>query len=273
MIDRPKLFRLGGERRNLSILFSDVRDFTALAEEIGPEDVSNLLNEYLTPMTRIIFESRGTLDKYIGDAIVAFWGAPLPVESHPMKACEAAVAMQEEVRRFRSTRKDLPGADRLSVGIGIHCGDIVVGNMGSDLRFDYSVTGDGVNLCSRLEALTKHYGVGIIASSHLVGRIEGFATRELDSVRVKGKQQAVRLFEVLGPEDPGAEDRELLATYGEGLAAYRKGSWSDAERLLRRVLTLRQGRDGPSEVLLRRIEQLRSEPPSEWNGIWTFEEK
>ena len=273
MINRPESFRLGGARRDLSILFSDVRDFTMLAEEIGPDDVSRLLNEYLTPMTQLVFESRGTLDKYIGDAIVAFWGAPLPVEAHPLRACECALAMQEGIARLRAERPELLGVDRLRVGIGIHAGEMVVGNMGSRLRFDYTVTGDGVNLCSRLEGLTKFYGVGIIASSDLVSRVEGFRVRELDTIRVKGKKESVRIFEILGRDVSPSPSSGFVESYAEGLRAYREGRWPDAERALREVLSMSGDRDGPSTLLLRRIEILKENPPPVWDGIWTFEQK
>jgi adenylate cyclase len=273
MIEHPESFRLGGERRDLSILFSDVRDFTTLAEEIGPDDVSHLLHEYLGPMTHFIFESRGTLDKYIGDAIVAFWGAPLPVEGHPSRACRVAVAMQEEVARLRSTRPDLTGATRLRVGIGIHSAEVVVGNMGSELRFDYTVTGDGVNLCSRLEGLTKFYGVGIIASQDLVGRVQGFGIRELDTIRVKGKKEAVRIFEILGREDVIADASEYLEAYADGLRAYREGRWTDAERALGEVLAMRGQGDQASALLLERIQVFKRDQPPDWDGVWTFAEK
>lgn len=273
MVERPESFRLGGERRDLSILFSDVRDFTTLAEEIDPDDVSRLLNEYLTPMTRIVFESRGTLDKYIGDAVVAFWGAPLPVESHPLRACEAAVAMQEAVAHLRATRPDLAGADRLRVGIGIHSGEVVVGNMGSELRFDYSVTGDGVNLCSRLEGLTKFYGVGILASHDLVSRIDGFQVRELDQVRVKGKDARLRVFEILSREGAAALASGYLEAYARGLRAYREGRWPEAENALQEVLAMRGGDDTASSLLLERIQRFKRDPPRDWDGTWTFAEK
>ncbi|MEE8557953.1 MAG: adenylate/guanylate cyclase domain-containing protein [Myxococcota bacterium] len=271
MVENPDSFRLGGERRDLSILFSDVRDFTTLAEEIGAEEVSALLNEYLTPMTRIIFESRGTLDKYIGDAIVAFWGAPLAVEGHPQKVAEAALAMQEEIVRLRATQPDLVGVDRLRVGIGIHSAEVVVGNMGSELRFDYTITGDGVNLCSRLEGLTKHYGVGVIASHELLSRTQGVLARELDTIRVKGKRSSVRIFELLGRDD-GVPPAHLEA-YAEGLRLYRQGRWSDAERPLRTALAARGGEDTASLVLLERIARFRREPPADWDGVWTFSTK
>ena len=270
MIEQPEHFRLGGERRDISLLFNDVRGFTTLSEEIGPEAVTRLLNEYLTPMTRIVFDSRGTLDKYIGDAVIAFWGAPLDVPEHPSRACEAALEMQAKTAQLRTTRPDLTGADRLRSGIGIHSAEVMVGKMGSELRFDYTMTGDGVNLCSRLESLTKLYGVEIIASADLVRRIRGFLLRELDTIRVKGKQESVAIFEVLGRAGPAPSH---LEPYAEGLGAYRTGHWTEAEKALREVLVQTGGADRPSRLLLERIEGLRREPPPDWDGIWTFEEK
>ena len=271
MIENPEALGLGGVRRDCSILFSDVRGFTTLAEELGAEDATRLLNEYLTPMTEIVFNSRGTLDKYIGDAVMAFWGAPLDVPNHPTRACEAALEMQEQTARLRATRSDLRGADRMRIGIGIHSAEVMVGKMGSELRFDYTMTGDGVNLCSRLEGLTKLYGVEIIASYDLVQRVEGFLLRELDTIRVKGKQESVRIFEVMGRGSP--EDAPTyLPTYVRGLEAYRDGGWDIAEKAFVEVLERTGGQDHPSAVLLGRVRAL-DEPPPDWDGVWTFDEK
>jgi adenylate cyclase len=271
MVENPESLGLGGERRDCSILFSDVRGFTTLSEELGAENTTRLLNEYLTPMTRIVFESRGTLDKYIGDAVVAFWGAPLTVPEHPTRACESALRMQEETAHLRDTRPDLAGADRLRIGVGIHSAEVMVGKMGSELRFDYTMTGDGVNLCARLEGLTKFYGVEIIASHGLVSRSHGLLFRELDTIRVKGKRESVRIYEVVGRE--GMECPAWLETFAQGLAAYREGRWDEAEKGLREVLDLTGRKDGPSHTLLERIGTLRREPPPEWDGVWSFEEK
>ncbi|NRA03989.1 MAG: adenylate/guanylate cyclase domain-containing protein [Myxococcales bacterium] len=277
MVEDPEAFQLGTERRDLSILFSDIRDFTSLAEELGPDDVSRLLNAYLTPMTRIVFDTQGTLDKYIGDAIVAFWGAPGRVEDHPRQACVAALAMRDQLELFRRTRKDLPGADRLRVGIGIHSGEVAVGTMGSELRFQYTASGDAMNLCSRLEGLTRRYGVEILATGQLVERLpEEFLTRELDAVRVKGRHESFSIFEVLsraGDAHANSESRTWLDAYAQGLAHYRMGEWSAAEAALREVSASRGGLDAPSEFLLGRIASLREAPPPEWDGVWVFEEK
>ena len=265
-------FKLGGERRDISILFSDVRDFTSLSERLGAENVTLLMNTYLTAMTRIVFDSRGTLDKYIGDAIVAFWGAPLPLDDHPLRACESALFMQDEIARLRREQPDLPGVDSLRVGIGIHAAEVVVGNLGSELRFDYTITGDGVNLCSRLEGLTKVYGVAVLASHDLVARLPtGFLTRELDVIRVKGKKEAVRIFEVLGRRDAEADESTAFDAYASGFAAYREGRWDDAERALRECHAMLS--DKASLTLLERIDGFRRESPRDWEGIWSFATK
>ena len=272
MTQHQESFRLGGERRDLSILFSDIRGFTALSERLGAENVANLMNIYLTAMTRLVFGSRGTLDKYLGDAIVAFWGAPLPLDDHPLRACMTALAMQEQIGDLQREYPDLPGMEKLKVGIGIHASEVVVGNLGSELRFDYTVTGDGVNLCSRLEGLSKVYGVGVLASGTLVDRLPpGFLLRELDVIRAVGKSEAVRIFEVLGRRAPEPALAALFDAYASGLAAYRKGYWDEAEEALREPASAFA--DPPSRVLLERIALLRKEPPANWMGVWAFETK
>ncbi|MCH2172654.1 adenylate/guanylate cyclase domain-containing protein [Myxococcota bacterium] len=268
-------FELGGERRDLSILFSDVRDFTTLSEELGAEKITRLMNVYLTSMTQIIFDSRGTLDKYIGDAVVAFWGAPLPVEDHPVRACESALAMQDEITRLRHERRELPGSNRLFAGIGIHSAEVVVGNLGSELRFDYTMTGDGVNFCSRLEGLTKFYGInGILASDDLRARLpDGFLAREIDEIRVKGRRGAMRIHQILGRRTPESQETVYLDAYAQGLGAYREGRFDAASSHLREALAASEGEDGPSRVLLTRCESLIAEPPTQWSGIWSFDTK
>jgi adenylate cyclase len=270
MVEHPEDFHLGTERKDLSILFSDIRDFTTIAEEIG-SDVGRLLDVYLTPMTGIVFDSGGTLDKYIGDAVMAFWGAPLPVEDHPLRACESALEMQRETRRMR-LEAEVPGMERVRIGVGIHTSEVLVGNMGSELRFDYTLSGDGANLCSRLEGLTKYYGVGILASGDLVARLPGsVVTREVDTIRVKGRSAPVEVHEVIALDESGLPNPEVLDLYAPALAAYRSGDWSDAEKRLSRLIE-RCGEDGPSSLLLGRIAEYER-APRDWDGIWAFETK
>lgn len=275
MTETPDAFQLGGERRDLSILFSDIRSFTTISEEIGAENVVKMLQAYLTPMTDIVFRTKGTLDKYIGDAVMAFWGAPLDVPDHPLAAAESALEMQKEVARLRETLAgQVPGMDRIKIGIGIHSAEVSVGNMGSHLRVDYTVIGDGVNLCARIESLTKKYGAGVLASGQLVERLPaGFLYRELDEIKVKGKNEGVRLFELIGRREATPEEKGWLDAYAAGLAAYKAGRWDEAEAGFRKCLELRGGEDAACDLMLERITRLRTDPPSGWDGIYAFEEK
>jgi len=275
MTASPEAFQLGGERRDLSILFSDIRSFTTISEEIGAENIVKMLQAYLTPMTDIVFRTKGTLDKYIGDAVMAFWGAPLAVPDHPLAAAESALEMQEEVSRLRETLGGtVPGMDRLKIGIGIHSAEVSVGNMGSHLRVDYTVIGDGVNLCARIESLTKKYGAGVLASGPLIERLpEGFLHRELDEIKVKGKHEGVRLFELIGRREATPEEKAWLDAYAGGLAAYKAGRWDEAEAGFRKGLDLRGGEDLACDLMLERIARLRADPPPAWDGIYAFEEK
>jgi adenylate cyclase len=265
----PERFKLGMRRADLSMLFSDIRDFTSISEDIGPEEVGNMLNVYLTPMAEIIRDTGGTLDKYIGDAVVAFWNAPGAVEQYPARACEAALRMQTVIARLRAERaSDVPGIDRLRVGIGIHSEEVVVGFMGSTERVAYTVAGDGVNLCARLEGLTKLYGVGILASEQLVSRLpEGFAARKLDMVSVKGRETPVTIYEVVG-RDPAILRQPWMEKYAAAQRLYEAGTWPEATTLFREILTERVA-DGPSSLLLERMRTL-GDPPPGWNGVYTF---
>jgi adenylate cyclase len=274
LAEDPEAIKLGGERRDVSILFSDIRGWTTLSEEIGAENVVNLLRAYLTPMTRIVFDSEGTLDKYIGDAVMAFWGAPKALPDHPLRCAESALHMQEEVARLRAELGDtLPGMDRLKIGIGIHSGEVAAGAMGSELRVDYTLIGDGVNLAARIESLTKKYGAAVLASGALVDRLpEGFLVRELDEIRVKGKHEGARLFELLGRREARPEEKAWLDAYATGLAAYKRGLWDEAEAAFRQCRELHGG-DPACDLMLERIARLRADPPPGWDGIYAFEEK
>jgi len=275
MVENPDSLELGGQRKEISILFSDIRGFTTIAEELGAEATTTLLNEYLTPMTQILFASRGTLDKYIGDAIVAFWGAPLPVPEHPIRAAEVALEMQESCAELRARGGELRGAEKLRIGIGIHTGEVVVGTMGSELRFDYTMTGDGVNLCARLEGLTKYYGAEILTSADLVAELPpGFLVRELDSIRVKGKTEPVTIFELLAKRLPDAAEEKWLAAFAEGLRLYRAGDFGAARAALLEASGLRglEPADRAAALLIERMDEL-GEAPAGWDGIWNMDAK
>lgn len=274
MIQSPESFKLGGELRNISILFSDIRSFTSLSQDIGPENTALLMNTYLTEMTTLIFESRGTLDKYIGDSVVAFWGAPLDVEAHPQRVAEVAVAMQQNVAELRRERTDVPGIDRLQVGIGIHTAEVVVGNLGSELRFDYTMVGDGVNLCSRLEGLTKYYGVGIIASAEVALTLPAdISVRKLDTVQVVGKNEPTQIFEIRRPRAGLRDDTAVLEAYAAALEAFHRGDWRRAEELATQAQTAMTSEepDGPTAFLLERVRDRAA--PDDWQGVWNFESK
>ncbi len=258
---------LDGETRNMSVLFSDVRGFTTISEGLTARELTQMMNEFLTPFTRVIQQHRGTIDKYMGDCVMAFWGAPLPDENHARNALLAAYGMLDAVKALDEPFA-LKGWPAVRVGVGIATGDMNVGNMGSEFRVAYTVMGDTVNLGSRLEGLTKQYGVDIIVSENTVAAIPDFAFRELDWVRVKGKQKPVAIFEPVGITDElDAETRAELAEYQKALALYRSSDW-DGARALFEKLTERTG-TLLYNVYLDRIERFRQEPPTaSWDGVF-----
>jgi adenylate cyclase len=269
----PKALRLGGEQKVLTVLFSDIRGFTSISESLSPERLVHLLNEYLTEMTGVVFRYGGTLDKYIGDALMAIYGAPLPQEDHPLKACQTALDMMDELKALQKKWED-QGMPRIDIGIGINTGEMVVGNMGSAKRFDYTVIGDSVNLASRLEGLNKAYGTHILISEFTEERVRGeFLCREVDWVRVKGKAKPVRIYEILGRRGVPAEDEGWLPDFEEGLALYREREWIRAEECFQRVLDKRP-EDPPSLLYVERCRHLRRfPPPAHWDGVFEWEVK
>ncbi len=268
----PKKLVLGGEERRLTIFFSDIRGFTTLSEGLTPQILVKLINDYLTPMTDIVLKNGGTVDKYMGDAIMAFWGAPVWQEDHAVRAARTSLDMIEKLRQLQKEwgEKGLP---KIDIGIGLSTGNVTVGNMGSRLRFDYTVMGDSVNLGSRLESLNKEYGTHIIVPKFTHEDIKNdFTFRELDKIRVKGKKVPIRIFELMG--ERGDHSLEAIsASFEIGLAAYRAKEWDRAVRSFRETLALNPG-DGPSTTLLARIETLRiSELPADWDGVYTMTKK
>lgn len=273
IIRHPEKLRLGGERRELSILFCDIRGFTTLAESLEPEELAAVLHDFLTPMSELIVQHGGTLDKYIGDAIMALFGAPLPQEDHALRACRAAWAMVTELERLDRIWQDR-GRPRLAVGIGINTGLVAVGNLGSDRLFDYTAVGDHVNLASRLEGLNKYYGTTILVSEFTAAQVkEALILQEVDWVRVKGKTRPLRIYEVLGPGPADAVRRRFLEGYDEGLRLYRAGRFAEARETLGSVLPL-----APENRHLRRflacVETcLRQPPPPGWEAVAEMHEK
>ena len=210
LLNNPDAIALGGARRDISVFFSDVRGFTTVSEALGPEQLVQLLNEYLSDMTEIIIDYRGTIDKYMGDAIMAFWGAPVENDDHAYAACVAALAQYQALGELQKGWSER-GIPVLDIGIGLNTGPAVVGNMGSSRRMDYTIMGDTVNLGSRLEGITKTYGVKICMSEYTYERVKDRVyARELDLVRVKGKKEPVRIYELMGLVDD--TDLENLRT-------------------------------------------------------------
>ena len=273
MLKNPEKLKLGGDKKELTVLFSDIRGFTSLAEEMAPEALVQLLNEYLTKMTDVVFEFDGLLDKYIGDAIMAVFGAPLEQENHPIRACRTALKMLNRLTRMRD-QWESEGIPRLNIGIGINTGPMVVGNMGSERRFDYTVMGDAVNLASRLEGINKEYGTQVVISEFTYEWVgEDFFCRELDAVRVKGRARPVKVFELLALRTEDDPRVAIIEPFAEGLDFYRSRKWEMAELKFNQVLAT-VPEDYASRLYLQRITSLRADPPRPgWDGVYTMTRK
>ncbi|MBU0574772.1 MAG: adenylate/guanylate cyclase domain-containing protein, partial [Proteobacteria bacterium] len=269
----PSKLKLGGDKKQLSVMFSDIRGFTGISEKLTPEELVRLLNEYLTAMTDVVFKYDGLLDKYIGDAIMAVFGAPLDQPDHALRACRTALEMMSELKRLRE-KWAAEGRPDVNIGVGVNTGDMVVGNMGSEMRFDYTVIGDSVNLASRLEGTNKEYGTNIIISEFTYESIRNeLFCRELDAVRVKGKKLPVRIYELLGEKKDAAEWQECVGRFETGLAKYREGLWDEAIAAFRSVLEVKP-EDYPTQLYIERCETLKENPPEgEWDGVFTMTKK
>ncbi len=282
----PEKLVLGGEEREMSILFSDVRGFTTISElyKDDPRGLTSLMNSFLTPLTNAIIDHKGTIDKYMGDAVMAFWNAPLFDSSHEQNACKAALEMLRRIE-FLNRQREHHCAETgqrfipINVGVGINTGKCVVGNMGSDLRFNYSVLGDPVNLASRLEGQSKTYGVPIIIGSKTaLGLRDKFAVLELDCITVKGKTEPESVYTILGGEDIAASDRfsDLQCGIGEMLACYRQRDFAGAEKSILRCRGIDDGFGLTRlfDLYVTRIRTFEQEPPpSDWNGVFVLDTK
>lgn len=275
LVDNPELVRLGGERKKLSVLFSDIANFTTISEGLAPEELVAHLNEYLTSMTEVVFRHAGTLDKYIGDAIIAFWGAPLELEDHGYRTCQAAMEMTRQLDKLNTkwTEEKKP---LLNFRIGINSGEMIVGNVGGKERFDYTVIGDNVNLASRLETANKVYGTRIMLSEFTYELVKGrvFA-RELDLIVVKGKTKPVKIFELIS-DDPAMVAEEVkvfVGLYDDALKKYRSRDWEAAAGHFEKALSVKPA-DVPSKVYLERSRLYSLEPPSaDWDGVFIMKTK
>ena len=270
---RPRRYSMESDNRELSVLFSDVRGFTRIAEMLSPKDLSQLMNDFLTPMTRVIHAHRGTVDKYMGDCIMAFWGAPLSDPEHARHALRAAFGMLEAQARLNSQFRAC-GWPELRIGIGLNSGPMRVGDMGSEFRRAYTVMGDAVNLGERFQRLTREYGVEILCGEALRAAAPEFAFLELDRVRVRGKDQAVAIYQPLGIREVlGQGFNSLLARHQQALAFYRSGDWDKAEVAF---FELSQSQPDRSlyQLYLDRITYFRSHPPAaDWDGVFSFDFK
>jgi adenylate cyclase len=264
---------LDGEMREMSVLFSDVRGFTTISESLEPKELTDYINAFLTPITKVIHDNRGTIDKYMGDAVMAFWGAPLKDEQHALHALNAAVGIIERMKPLRQefAEKQWP---EIYVGVGVNTGIMNVGNKGSEFRVDYTILGDAVNLGSRLEGLTKVSGVDIITSEFTKYAVPEYEYRELDRVRVKGKENPVTIFEPLGlQENIAKSERKLLKQLHIGIKQYRAQNWDAAEREIFGLSQLDPDRK-IYKIYLDRIMHYRENPPAaDWDGCYTYTSK
>jgi adenylate cyclase len=269
----PEHYSLKSEKLELSVLFSDIRGFTTISEGLDAADLSLLMDQYLTPMTRVVHESKGTIDKYIGDAIMAFWGAPLKDQHHAARAVAAGLEMLKALGPLNEQFAE-QGWPEVKIGIGINTGYMSVGNMGSQFRRAYTVLGDSVNLGSRLEGITKQYGVAFIVSQSTAEQAPEFFYRELDMVRVKGKEEPVTIYEPLGMRDQlDSRQIEDAKLFHKALLFYRDQKWDEAEAVLRELLSVI-----PDCFLftlyLERISVFREVPPEVgWDGVFTYQTK
>ena len=262
------------ERRNLTIFFSDIRQFTGISEQLTASTIVNLLNEYFGTVTDVIHTNRGIIDKYIGDAVMAFWVAPFSAgDDHARDACRAALAQQQAIASLRARLPEITGmrrnAPELVIRMGVATGEAVVGTIGSESTRSYTVIGDTVNLASRLESINKVYGTLMLISedTYRLAQAE-IEAREIDFITVAGKIEPVRIYELLAPAGQlEPSQSELCARFADGLAAYRKQDWNAAEATFAECLRITPD-DGPSRVFLERIRELRSDPPRDWDGIW-----
>lgn len=272
IMDDPDSLSLEGQEKDITIQFSDVRSFTSLSEKLTPTQVTNLLHDYLTPMTRIITEYHGTLDKFIGDAVMAFWNAPLDIENHQEQSLKAALVQQDKLEELNELFMEKYGFT-IAVGIGVHSGPVRVGNMGSADLFDYTLIGDNVNLASRLEGLTKYYGQKLVVSQSIVDACgDGYYFRILDSVRVKGKVEPVTIYTAY-TLDQAKEREDELDKYERAHDLYLKMQFREARELFEELDKL-----GTEPLLysmyIERCEHLDEEPPGdEWDGVFTHKTK
>jgi adenylate cyclase len=273
VLKNPDKLKLGGDMKELTVLFSDIRGFTTISEGLSPEEVHRLINEYLTAMTNIVFKNVGTLDKYMGDAVMAIYGAPVDQPDHAQKACDTALEMMQELKVLNAKWVQ-EGKPLLDIRIGINTGMMMVGNMGSEQRFEYTVLGDAVNLGSRLEGANKSYLTHILISEFTYDKVKDeFLCMEIDRVRVKGKTRPVKIYQLLGRKDASASQVETIRYFHQGLQFYREQKWDRAMEAFKTVRSMDKGLYA-ARLYMERITGLKSNPPPpDWDGSFTMKEK
>lgn len=273
ILKHPENIELGGKKQHMTVFFSDVRGFTTISEKLDPQKLSDVLNRYLTPMTEIVFANQGTLDKYMGDAVMAFFGAPIGYAEHAQYACRCALQSLAKLKEIQAqfAKENLPQID---IGIGINTGDMSVGNMGSDTVRSYTVMGDAVNLGSRLEGINKEYGTRIIISQFTYEEVKNsFTCRELDWVRVKGKNEPVRIFELVCEGKADEKKAELLKTFAEAYTLYHDKKFIEALERFKKCLVIDPS-DPPSDLYVERCQDyMISQPPPHWDGVYVMKTK
>ena len=278
LLRNPKLVE--PKKTEITVMFSDIRGFTTISENLDAQDLALFLNQYLSDMTGLVFEYQGTLDKYIGDAVMAFWGAPFEVDDHAVNGCNSALKMMQRVREMQREWK-AQGKPQLDIGIGLNSGVASVGNMGSALRYGYTALGDTVNLSSRLEGLNKDYGTHIIVNetTYTATQEAKFVYRELDLIRVKGKTQPVMIYELIGRAGEEsvygsfADVQLRLDQFARGRTLYRARRWEEAQRVFQ-IMIDKWPDDGPARTYWKRCQEyLFDEPPSGWDGVFTMTHK
>jgi adenylate cyclase len=259
--------KLGGEKAELTILFSDIRSFTTISEQLSPEEVVSLLNTYLSSMTQTILDTQGVVDKFIGDAVMALWGAPIKQPDQATLAATTALKMQSALKELNKTWEN-EGHPTLTIGIGIHTGEVIVGNMGSEKRFDYTAIGDNVNLASRIESLTKQYGVMILISQTTKDQLpSSFATRIADKVVVKGRSTPVNIYELISySKDLSKQNQKDITQFTTAFDLYQEGKWDEARTIFKNLETTND--DKLSELYVTRCTKMKRKKPSDWDGIF-----
>lgn len=278
LIQHPEMLKLGGEKKTLTAFFSDIKGFTTISENMHPEELVEFLNEYLSEMSEIILKNKGTIDKYIGDAIMGIFGAPVYIENHALNACKTAIEYQKKLTVLREREKK-NGKSEIYARIGINTGEMIVGNMGFTIgeqsKFNYTVIGDEVNLASRLEGANKFYGTEIMISGTTYNLVKEYVeVRELDLIKVKGKQHAVTVYELVGIKGEVSEEKqELLKIYEKGITEYKKQDWKKAEEIFKSALK-KIPEDGPIKLYLTRVREfIKNPPPKEWDGSFEYDTK